>query len=517
MPAIQFRHFLSAMPDARRGRIAFASAAGSMTFEALAERTFRMAAWLQQEAGIQSGDCIAVCVPKSLEAVVVVHGVFVSGGAYVPLEFQAPPDRTSAILASLRPKLLITTPEMGQRLSVRASGDFPPMATYEAADGGLGLEALLNNIVPAVPPPDLAPDALAAIIFTSGSTGEPKGVMLSQRNMIETMGWVVRRSAMNELDRRISHTPLRFLPMDLLFTTFSGCRTYLLSDREVLFSEQILAACERERITIWNSTPTALRLLVESIGSKQVDLRDLRMASMSGEPLSIPMLRKAMTAMPNAQFANSFGATEASGMAFYRVPRPLPDDMVSLPLGTASDRYSIAICDEEGKALPPGEVGEITAVGPTVMLGYWNDRALTASRRLGGRADSYRTGDLGYLGDDGMLHLVGRRDQMVKLRGHRLDLGEVEALLKSHEQVRDAVAFVVDVGAEREVRTAVLTDEGANIADTLRQLCHRRLPAYGRPTEIRSYAEFPLLSGGKIDRKGLQELSSGRRGPASTA
>ena len=232
--------------------------------------------------------------------------------------------------------------------------------------------------------------------------------------------------------------------------------------------------------------------------------------------LSVPVVRKAMALMPNTEFVNSYGATEVSGMTRYRVPRPIPEDLLSFPVGHPAPGFTVSICDESGKALPAGEVGEIAAVGPSVMMGYWNDPELTARKRLPGNPNSYRTGDLGYLDETGMLHLVGRRDQMVKLRGQRLDLGEVEAALKSHPAVREAVAFAVDVGAEKEIRAAVLTDGDDRITSELRVLCQRRLPTYGRPARINRFEDFPLLATGKIDRKKIQAMAmaAGEEGAA---
>ena len=150
-----------------------------------------------------------------------------------------------------------------------------------------------------------------------------------------------------------------------------------------------------------------------------------------------------------------------------------------------------------------GEVGEICVVSPAVTTGYWGDSKLTASRRLAGIADSFRTGDFAFRDEDGLLHSIGRRDQMVKIRGQRLDLGEVEAVLRLHPQVRDA--FAVTRGApDVEVGAVVLCEGDQALFEQLQDLCHRRLPSYGRPTRILALSQFPMLSTGKIDRQALR-------------
>jgi amino acid adenylation domain-containing protein len=509
-----FRQHILELPEHWESRVALASTARDLTFAELKQAVLRCTGWLRAEVGITIEQRVAVCVPKSLEAAILIHALFAAGAVYVPLEFQSPVDRLAVMLDVARPHLLITTPAMARQLRAHCIGEFPRVEAYEAKPDGSGLEALIGATPPAGDLPEARPEALAAIVFTSGSTGEPKGVMLSQRICHDTWDWVMRRAAVNETDRRVSHAKLRFLPTDLFFAILTGCRNFLLTDREALFPEFIIQTCERERITLWNSTPTSLRLLIEAIGTRQADFSSLRHASFYGEMLPVPIVRKAMALMPNTEFANSYGATEASGMTLYRVPRPIPDDLLSFPVGHPARGFSVFICDEAGNALPAGEVGEIAATGPSVMMGYWNDPELTARKRLPGNPNSYRTGDLGYLDESGMLHLVGRRDQMVKLRGQRLDLGEVEAALKSHPAVREAVAFAVDVGPEKEIRAAVLTDGGGTVISELRVMCHRRLPTYGRPARISNFDDFPLLATGKIDRKKIQAmaLAAGEKG-----
>jgi amino acid adenylation domain-containing protein len=503
-----FREHILDLPEHWESRIAFASTARDLTFAELRQALLGCAGWLMNGAGIAVEQRVAVCVPKTLEAAILIHALFAVGAVYVPLEYQSPADRLAVMLDVARPHLLITTAAMARQLRAHCIGEFPRVETYEAMPDGSGLEALIGATPRANDLPQAQPQALAAIIFTSGSTGEPKGVMLSQRICDDTWDWVMRRAAVNETDRRVSHAKLRFLPTDLFFGILTGCRAYLLTDREALFPEFIIQTCERERITLWNSTPTSLRLLIEAIGSRQADFSSLRHASFYGEMLPVTVVRKAMALMPNTEFANSYGATEASGMTIYRVPRPIPDDLLSFPVGHPARGFTVSICNESGNALPAGEVGEIAAVGPSVMMGYWNDPELTARKRLPGNPNSYRTGDLGYLDEAGMLHLVGRRDQMVKLRGQRLDLGEVEATLKSHPAVREAVAFAVDVGAEKEIRAAVLSDAGDKTVSELRVLCQRRLPTYGRPARIDRFEDFPLLATGKIDRKKIQAMAT---------
>ena len=199
-------------------------------------------------------------------------------------------------------------------------------------------------------------------------------------------------------------------------------------------------------------------------------------------------------------------------MANFEVPRPLPENLTVLPLGRPTPHCALSLRDETGVEVEPGEVGEICVESDAAAAGYWKDPALTASKRLGGRPNSFRTGDLAVLRQDGLLHPIGRKDQMVKIRGHRFDLGEVEAAIKAHPEVRDAVVFALAVAeGQTELRAAVLTGQLAGLASELRSICAARLPAFARPVRILELENFPLLSTGKIDRQALKELVSGAR------
>jgi acyl-coenzyme A synthetase/AMP-(fatty) acid ligase len=169
----------------------------------------------------------------------------------------------------------------------------------------------------------------------------------------------------------------------------------------------------------------------------------------------------------------------------------------------------LVLVDELGAEVPQGATGEICVTRGPVFQGYWGDPSLSLAKRLAGRTDSYRTGDLGKIGLDGLLRLAGRKDDAVKLHGHRFELGEIAAALKRHPAVRDAVVFVA-LGAQgdSEVRAAVLAAESGDLAALLRRFCHDRLPAYAQPSHIEVLESFPTLSSGKVDRQALARVLS---------
>ena len=494
------------LPREWASRVAFSATAGTLNFAALRQTMLGFAGWLVREAGVRPGDRVALCLPKGLEALQAIYAILAAGGAYVGLQFRGPPGRLGAIIASIEPRVLLTTPEMSRQIAAECGlPRMPPVLHIEEAPDGRGLETLLRSAVPLETTRPVAPDDLAAIVFTSGSTGEPKGVMRSHRSMVVNGRWHVKAENMSPHDVRLGAGGLHYIAQNLFFPAQAGCRNHLLSDQEIMFPELVAEIAERERATLWASTATALRLLIEQGDLGRRDLSSLRVVRSHGEAFSIDLLRAAMAAFPQADIKSAYGSTEAPNITSFDAPRPLSADMRTVPLGPVQPEYELLLCDEAGDEVPVGEVGEICAIGPCVTLGYWNDPILTAAKRLNGRPDSYRTGDLAFYGADGTLQFVGRKDQVVKLRGHRFDLGEIEAALKRHPAVRDAVAFARPIEeGDTGIWAAVESAAPAGLERALRQLCAERLPRFAWPTRITVLAELPRLPNAKVDRPQLQ-------------
>ncbi len=495
-----------------RQREMFAAATGRLSYGEAREGMLAHAGWLSGAEGVRPGDRVALCLPKSLQAVQLVYGILATGAAYVPLQYQGPPARLSGILASLRPALFVTTIQMAAMIR-SAGGPTPlPARTIEVDDDEVALAALGRGIPPRRTIADVSPLDLATISFTSGSTGDPKGVMWSQRGIEAATVNTMRRRQVTAADRLISLTGLHYTASrEIFFPVISAARMYLCSDREMLIADQLAALLERQGTTIWASTATALRLLVEGGNLPTRNLRALRLVVIFGERMPVAALRRAMDAVPHAEFRNLYGATEAFDMIEYVVPRPLGVEVNALPLGQPSAAYELSLRDEAGRAVGPGEIGEICVVGPSVTIGYWNDPALSAAKRLAGVPDSFRTGDLATRGDDGLITLVGRKDHLVKLRGHRFDLGEIEMVAKSEPRVREAVAFTIGTATKAvEIVLAVLSnvagDERIDLERELQRISRERLPQFARPGRVAIYGEFPLLSSGKVDRRALEKL-----------
>ncbi len=508
---------LASFPREWDGKVAYSSSLGRLSFAALRDDLRRLATWLRTETGLGADDRVAVCLPKSLEAITAHFAVLYAGGVFVPLQHLGPAPRLAALLGAIAPRLLITDRATAAQLRQEPDAiGLPPTVEIEAAPDGRGFEALLAAIAPAREPAAARPEALASIVFTSGSSGTPKGVMLSHRNIEINVDWMARADEIVPSDARFSQMPLQYRQSFLYHPVTTGSRIHLLTDRETMFPALIAELMAREGITVWASTPTALRLLIESGELGRHDLSRIRLVKSHGESPSVVALRVAMDFFPKARFTTSYGSTEALSITHLEVPRPLPEGLEALPLGRICREFRMLLCDEAGREVAAGEVGEICAIGEGVTLGYWKDPELTASKRLDSRPDSFRTGDLALRGADGEFHFMGRKDRVVKLRGHRLDLGEVEAVLKRHAAVREAVVFAVPgEGEDMDVAAAVLAPPQPAIEAELKRLCAAHLPRLAWPARILVLADFPLLAGRKIDRQKLRRMLESEGEPAA--
>lgn len=471
------------------------------------------AGWLEAE-GVAKGDRVALCLPRTPEVLQLVFGILAIGAVYVPLQYNGPPDRLRRILGSLSPCVLVTTRAMTSKLRAAESSSLGGIRIVDIEEGG-GLQDIMRRAVPRQTLVDVAPDDLAVIFFTSGSTGEPKGVMWSQRGMAAALAALPRwrqgsASMPRDDDRLLALAPLQYsASAEIFYPLFTAASMYLLDDREVLLADRIAEVLESERITVWSGSATALRLLAEFGGLERRDLRHLRRVEMFGERMPMAALRTAMAALPNALFNNLYAASEAFDMIEYEVPRPLPAAIDMLPLGRPSATYQLSLRDEEGRIVAPGGVGEICVVGAAATVGYWGDPVLSAAKRLDNVGDSYRTGDLARLDPDGLYYLVGRRDHVVKLRGHRFDLGEIETAARSEPRVRDAVAIALGRETQGDLALAILArpgDEPNELRAALTRILSARLPTFARPDRVIFFETFPLLSSGKVDRRQIEAL-----------
>jgi acyl-coenzyme A synthetase/AMP-(fatty) acid ligase len=352
-------------------------------------------------------------------------------------------------------------------------------------------------------------DDLAYVLYTSGSTGQPKGVMLSHENALTFVRWAARHFDFDDTDRILCHTPLTFdLPVCDLYNGFwARASVVLIPETDALFPVATVRTIERERITSVLAVPSSYVALIKRGGLLSADARPIRRLMYSGEPFPVPQLRALRAWASTQHICNLYGPIETNCCTYHCIGE-LPPDVRSVPLGQAIDNVRITIRGDDGRELGPGQEGEISIAGGCVMQGYWGDDVLTHARRtcLDG-AVQYATGDRGWRDADGVLHFAGRRDRMVKSRGYRIELEEVEHAIASHPGVVEAaVAAIPDVELGHILYAWFVPDSSSVTTDHVMDFVAKSLPGYMLPRAMFVLDELPKTGSGKISRRRLAEM-----------
>ena len=387
--------------------------------------------------------------------------------------------------------------------------------TAGAAPAGLtvvGWEAVLAQPGGPVPAGPVIETDLAYILYTSGSTGTPKGVMISHRNSLSFVAWAADYAGLTECDRVCSQAPLHF---DLsVFDIFAACQAgacmVVLPVRMSMFPVRLAEWIQQERISVWYSVPSVLTMLVSYGNLAGFDLSRLRAVIFAGEVFPVKHLGRLMAALPHARYLNWYGPTETNVCTAFEVPAGGgPPDPV--PIGKACANTDVFAVAADGRRVSrPGEVGELYVRGPSLMPGYWAQPSKTGEVLVANpfqaayRETVYRTGDLVTLDEDGNYLYLGRQDGMVKTRGYRVELGEVEAALYAHPAIHEAVVLPVpDELLGSRLRAVISADGGGLTREEVLEHCRGRLPGYMVPDVLEFCQALPRTSTGKIDRARL--------------
>ncbi len=360
-------------------------------------------------------------------------------------------------------------------------------------------------------PAHVEPSDPAYIIYTSGSTGAPKGIVHSHASALAYARAAVDEYQLGTGDRLANIAPLHFdqSTFELYAAPLAGAAVLVVPDPVLRFPASVSELVARERITVWYSVPYLLEQLSARGALDERDLSAVRWVLYGGESFPPSTLAELMHQLPTASFSNVYGPAEVNQCTAYHLRRP-PDGPV--PIGRAWRAAEIRILDPDDHSIEvePGQVGTIAVSTPTMMSGYWNRPDLTDESTLVDADGTrwYLTGDLACARDDGELVFLGRVDHQVKVRGHRIELEAIDALLREVGGVSAATVIVdrPDAGDDRLVALVVSDVANPVSTDTVDDLLRSRLPRYAVPAEVRVVDSLPRTATGKIDRNAAQAL-----------
>ncbi|MGH7559295.1 MAG: amino acid adenylation domain-containing protein [Gemmatimonadota bacterium] len=458
-----------------------------------------------QGLGADRGQRVGILAAKSIGSVAAVLGTLRAGAAYVPVDPQAPLSRAAEIFADCEVCLVIVQRDLVEGLRSAWS---PKATLYEPKVAGQ-LADLASDLVVLCPEQVGSPavEDLAYILYTSGSTGRPKGVMHTHGSARCFIDWCSETFDPSPKDRFSSHAPFHFdlSILDLYVPMAHGAAVVLVGEeagKNPLLLAPLIDECE---ISVWYSTPSVLRLLVQYGGLKRYQAAELRLVLFAGEVFAPSHLRSLGQIWPGRRYFNLYGPTETNVCTSYEIVGEVPSDRVEpYPIGRPITGDRTLVLDTQERPTNPGESGELVVSGGTVMAGYWRRPDLNAHAFHIDAEDCrwYRTGDLVKEDDEGNYVFLGRRDRMVKRRGFRVELGEIEAALYRHPAVHE-VAVVADSNAVNELHVRAFVcwrgGEGRPSSIALKRFLTHKLPLYMIPDSFTFLEQLPKTSTDKID------------------
>ncbi|MBF6209658.1 amino acid adenylation domain-containing protein [Nocardia puris] len=467
-------------------------------FGELADRAARIAALLR-EHGVRPGVAVAVSATRGAAQVAALYGVLAAGAVYVPVAKDQPPQRRIAILGQAQVSVVLTD-------DVAGHGGFPE---------GVAVVAISDaSRMPPAPVHRGAPGDLAYVIFTSGSTGTPKGVEITHGSAVNTLEDLRCRYELCASDRvlAVAATDFDLSVFDLFGVLGAGGRAVLIADEDRRDAGRWLERVHQHGVTVWNSVPAMLDMLLTTAESGPGLPATLRLALVSGDWVGLDLPGRLAALSQDCRLIALGGATEASIWSNYFEVEKVDPEWTSIPYGRPLRNQRYRVVDESGHDRPDWVPGELLIGGLGVAHGYRGDPELTRSKFS--EADGvrwYRTGDLGRYRPDGVLEFLGRADRQVKVRGHRVELGEVEQAIAAHPEVRRA--FAVAVGERSRMRLVAFVEPA--VPEGLSEFVAERLPSGWLP-ELIALPDPPLTGNGKIDHAALVHRAQTSTGTAAS-
>ncbi|MBD8499270.1 non-ribosomal peptide synthase/polyketide synthase [Paenibacillus arenosi] len=519
---------------------------GRLTYAELNERANCLAATLRT-SGIGRETIVGILAERSVDLLVAVLAVWKACGAYVPLDPDYPAERVRFMLEDSGAKVLLTQTALRERaeawldeedLALEAVLYLDDEASYskDLANAPIVSSIISGKLTDAVDDGDeghqhvgtdsfheARPEDLAYVIYTSGTTGKPKGVMIEHRSLVNTAAGYRR-------EYRLDQFPVRLLQLasfsfdvfvgDIARTLYNGGTMVIVPKDDRIDPSRLHHWIERERVTIFESTPALIVPFMEYVHEQRLDMSGMELLITSSDSCSVADYRTLQERFGSLfRIINAYGVTEAAiDSSFYDEPLMKLPQTGNVPIGKAWLNAKFYIVDAHLNPVPVGVLGELVIGGVGVARGYLNRPELTEEKFVDSPFAAgerlYRTGDLARWTEDGNVDFIGRIDNQAKIRGYRIETGEIESQLLWVEGVREAVVLVRSDADGQKALCAYYTTDGELTATDLKRAISSELPGYMIPSYFVELERLPLTPNGKIDRKALPapegEASAGR-------
>jgi tyrocidine synthetase-3 len=474
---------------------------GEITFSELNARACRLAGVLRKH-NIGKGDYIGLLMRRSPELIISLLAIYKAGAAYIPLNLTDPGNRIVSIIETAGIKIVLTNNDNDTDLAGKCEKHFIEDLLGESA--GFPTEFENTRITSA---------DHAYVIFTSGTTGTPKGVLVNHKSAINLIEWVNKTFQVSKSDKLLWVTNLSFdlSVYDIFGILSAGARIRVVSEEDRTDPEKQFRIMLDEGITFWDSAPQSLQQLEPFFGTSGENglNKSLRLVFLSGDwiPLSLPKI--ITDAFPSAVVTGLGGATEATVWSNYFIIDQIKPDWKSIPYGKPIQNARYYVLDNELNHCRINQPGNLYIGGECLALGYFNDPLLSDTKFIpdpynaGGKM--YLTGDKAQWMPDGNIEFLGREDEQLKVRGYRVEIGEIKNVVLQNKLIKDAIV-IPDKSNRHDIKVIlfITTFDGVNLdVRDLKREFRASLPEYMIPAEIVECDEFPATANGKIDSKSL--------------
>ncbi len=466
------------------------------------------------ERGITGGERVILLLENSLEYVVAYYGALKAGAVVVPLSTDSKQEQLAYFFDQVGPAAVVSSSKFEKLLQKTDIGSMnlkalivinPSLPWNDYRFPTLSWEELINGEDSPDPSTPMQESALATIIYTSGSTGKPKGVMLSHGNIVSNTASICVSLSLTAEDIQMVVLPFFYVMGKSLLNTHFSVGATLVINNTFLFPASVIKQMVEENVTGFSGVPSTYAFLLHRspLAAYRDKLGSLRYCSQAGGHMPRAVkegLRKVLPA--HTRIYIMYGATEAGARLSCLDPERYADRMDSI--GKAIPGVTLRILNPSGEELPPGQVGEIVASGPNIMQGYWKDPEGTAKVLT---AKGYHTGDQAYQDEEGYFYVVGRKDDLLKVGGHRINPREVEDVLAESGAFVEAVVLGLPDGllGHKLVALAVAKNHDPSMNEIL-TYCAGKLPKYKLPATVKLVRSLPKNASGKIDRTRCIEL-----------
>ena len=506
-PSTLIHHFLEKSAKKYPDKIALTHEGTRATYQEINRKANRFAHTLAG-MGVTAGDRVVVILNNGLEYVASYYGVLKIGAVFVSLSTDIKPEGLASLLKEIEPSIVVSSTRFENLLrdtpisscAIRALIVSQPKMEWSGMPFQVvQLEDIFKNGDASDPDAAIDPSSLACLIYTSGSSGEPKGAMLTHSNIVSNTHSICAYLKLTPDDKQMVVLPFFYVMGKSLLNTHFAVGGSVVINNKFGYTGAVVKQMIDERVTGMSGVPSTYAYLLHRspLAASRDRLVLLRYCSQAGGHMSRQIKQDLRKALPeHTDIFIMYGATEASARLSYLDPKDFDRKIDSI--GMAISEVTLRVIDESGSVLPPGQTGELAASGPNIMKGYWRDPETTA-RVLD--QNGYHTGDLSYMDDEGYFYLVGRKDNLLKISGHRINPQEIEdVIMGSGLTVEVAVIGMPDELRGNKLIAVAVPIENTYAPDMILQYCTEKLPKYKIPDEVKFIRALPKKASGKIDR-----------------